>query len=461
MTAPITPTVLRPAPVAHLAKPAMAEGPFSAVVARAAREPVEEHEAAAKPVVRADAAPAPAEAVATAVVGVAGPGKRVVGPHDEEGEHPAAPSRHKSAAAPAAGGLVLAAALPELPAPSVPAKKSVVTGTVSGSGAIAAKAALVDAAKAAPASSASATATGSTTGTAVGSVSLAANWVLPAAAETTDAAPAAPAGTEMPKAAGKAVRDEPTPVQGAVANGEAAPGVAALVGPAVAATAGPQTAAGTAQAIAARAPAPAAVPENAAATVPAKISAAAVVAAASASAAATPQAAAPAAAPALVAVSGLTGPQAAPATAATAAPAVTAPPLAAPAHDAAQTNAAALAASVTAMVRDGTSSVTVRLDPPDLGQLSIHVAVGQDAKVNVLLIAAVPQTAQAFSAGADDLRQAFAGAGLSLGQLNVGGGGAGSQQSRQAPRDHVFDSQPGQLGSGNSNSQPLGVRAIA
>jgi flagellar hook-length control protein FliK len=113
------------------------------------------------------------------------------------------------------------------------------------------------------------------------------------------------------------------------------------------------------------------------------------------------------------------------------------------------------------MVRDGGGSITVRLDPPDLGPLSIHVAVGQDSKVNVLLLAAVPQTAQAFSAGADDLRQAFAGAGIALGQLNVGGGGAGSQQSRQSPRDHVFDSGPGQLGSGDSNSQPLGVRAIA
>jgi flagellar hook-length control protein FliK len=121
-------------------------------------------------------------------------------------------------------------------------------------------------------------------------------------------------------------------------------------------------------------------------------------------------------------------------------------------------NAAALAAAVTAMVRDGQNSVTVRLDPPELGAMSIRIAQGHDSSMNVLLLAAVPQTAHAFAAGADDLRQALASCGLALGQLNIGGGDAGSQQ---APRDRGFASPPGQLATRDPNKQPVGVRAIA
>jgi flagellar hook-length control protein FliK len=123
-----------------------------------------------------------------------------------------------------------------------------------------------------------------------------------------------------------------------------------------------------------------------------------------------------------------------------------------------QTTAAALAANVTAMVQNGQNSVTVRLDPPELGSMSIRVAIGHDSQVNVLMLAAVPQTAHVLSAGADDLRQAFAGAGITLGQLNIGGGGASSGGS---PGDRGKPATPGQLTLKTPNSQSAGVRAIA
>ncbi len=101
--------------------------------------------------------------------------------------------------------------------------------------------------------------------------------------------------------------------------------------------------------------------------------------------------------------------------------------------------AAGLAAAVTAMTREGKTALSLKLDPPALGTMSIHLAVGNDSKVNVLLVAAVPQTAQAFAAGADNLRQAFVNAGIDLGQLNVGGGKADSQSGQpsfgQTPTD--------------------------
>jgi flagellar hook-length control protein FliK len=109
------------------------------------------------------------------------------------------------------------------------------------------------------------------------------------------------------------------------------------------------------------------------------------------------------------------------------------------------------------MVHDGKTSLQLRLDPPELGALSIHLAVGQDAKVNVLLLAAVPQTATAFAAGADDLRQAFAASGLALGQLNVGGeSGAGRGDNRRQNSGQAV-----QLPGAAPNSAAVGVRAIA
>jgi flagellar hook-length control protein FliK len=93
----------------------------------------------------------------------------------------------------------------------------------------------------------------------------------------------------------------------------------------------------------------------------------------------------------------------------------------------------------------GQSRAMLRLDPPGLGTLSIHVGLGHDVatgnpQVNVLMVPAVAQTAQLLNGGIDSLRQALAAAGLSLGQTQIGAGGQGGgdndaprQQSRAAP----------------------------
>jgi flagellar hook-length control protein FliK len=77
------------------------------------------------------------------------------------------------------------------------------------------------------------------------------------------------------------------------------------------------------------------------------------------------------------------------------------------------------------MCRNGQPSLLLRLDPPGLGALSVHVAMGSNADVNVLFVPTVAQTAHLLHGGLGDLRQAMAASGLTLGQAQVGGGGGG------------------------------------
>ena len=85
-----------------------------------------------------------------------------------------------------------------------------------------------------------------------------------------------------------------------------------------------------------------------------------------------------------------------------------------------------MAASIVAMYRSGQSSLVLRLDPPGLGTVSVHMALGADTAVNVLFVPTVPQTAHLLQAGLGDLRQAMAASGLTLGQAQIGGGAGGS-----------------------------------
>jgi flagellar hook-length control protein FliK len=120
---------------------------------------------------------------------------------------------------------------------------------------------------------------------------------------------------------------------------------------------------------------------------------------------------------------------------------VTTPPAVAAVPDAASISAtpAALAASITAMHRNGQTSALLRLDPPGLGTLSIHVALGHEnsggaGQVNLLMVPAVTQTAQLLNSGIDSLRQALAAAGLTLGQAQIGQGGQGGQNPAPDPQ---------------------------
>ena len=99
----------------------------------------------------------------------------------------------------------------------------------------------------------------------------------------------------------------------------------------------------------------------------------------------------------------------------------------------------ALAAAIVAMQRAGNNTTTLRLDPPGLGELSVHISMNQDALVNVQLIPSVPQTAQLLNANLMDLRHAMTAAGLSLGQTQVGGNGAGGSQSQGQGGDQGAD----------------------
>jgi flagellar hook-length control protein FliK len=85
----------------------------------------------------------------------------------------------------------------------------------------------------------------------------------------------------------------------------------------------------------------------------------------------------------------------------------------------------AMAASVVAMYRSGQSSLVLRLDPPGMGTVSVHVALGNNANVNVLFVPSAPQTGHLLQAGLGDLRQAMATSGLILGQAQIGGGASG------------------------------------
>jgi len=133
--------------------------------------------------------------------------------------------------------------------------------------------------------------------------------------------------------------------------------------------------------------------------------------------------------------------------------------------DASSVAPSALAATVTAMHRGGQNSTTLRLDPPDLGSLSVHVSLGEAGSVNVAFVSTTPQAAQLLHAGMDSFRQSMASAGLTLGQAEVSGGGGQSAGQGQPDQQGRFS------GSGQTSAIPSagasdsvtnnGVRAYA
>ncbi len=100
-------------------------------------------------------------------------------------------------------------------------------------------------------------------------------------------------------------------------------------------------------------------------------------------------------------------------------------------------SAAGLAATVTVMHQSGQAGATFRLDPPGLGSLAVHVALGRQGQVNVLFVPSSQAAGTALQSGLPGLGQALAQSGLTLGQAQVGGqfnqnAGQGGQQ--QNPR---------------------------
>lgn len=132
--------------------------------------------------------------------------------------------------------------------------------------------------------------------------------------------------------------------------------------------------------------------------------------------------------------------------------------------------ATALAASVVAMAQSGQSTSVLRLDPPGLGALSIHIALTANATVNVVFVPSVPQTAQMIHSALPDLHHAMASAGLSLGEAQVGGGTGGNAngQARNQTGDGNRVAQTTILSRTSSEAGPAlakealrGARAVA
>lgn len=99
---------------------------------------------------------------------------------------------------------------------------------------------------------------------------------------------------------------------------------------------------------------------------------------------------------------------------------------------------AALSATITALHHAGQSAVTLRLDPPELGHLSVQIKMDAQGGVNVLFIPSTADAAQALQASFHQLGNAMAQSGLMLSQAQVGGqfsqsGGQPGQQGGYTP----------------------------
>ena len=121
-----------------------------------------------------------------------------------------------------------------------------------------------------------------------------------------------------------------------------------------------------------------------------------------------------------------------------------------------------LAATVTAMHHASQTTAVLQLDPPGLGNLSVHLALGQNGHVNVLFVPSTPQTAQLLNAGMDGLRQAMAATGLTLGQAGVSGGGAQNPGQHGANNQRATTSTPSPVAAVTpAAATPSGVSAYA
>lgn len=93
----------------------------------------------------------------------------------------------------------------------------------------------------------------------------------------------------------------------------------------------------------------------------------------------------------------------------------------------------ALSATVVALHKSGQNSILLRLDPPNLGHLSIQIKMNPEGSVNVSFIPSSTDAAQTLLASLPQLNIALVQSGLSLGQTEIGGqfSQSGRQQNQQ------------------------------
>lgn len=91
-----------------------------------------------------------------------------------------------------------------------------------------------------------------------------------------------------------------------------------------------------------------------------------------------------------------------------------------------------VAQQVTLMVKDGEQTAQLRLDPPDLGPLEVHLSLEGDEQgvAHVQFVSAHAPVRDALEAALPQLRAALAGSGIMLGQATVG-----EQSGRGEPQD--------------------------
>ena len=114
-----------------------------------------------------------------------------------------------------------------------------------------------------------------------------------------------------------------------------------------------------------------------------------------------------------------------------------------------------LAQQVTLMVKDGEQIAQLRLDPPDLGPLEVHLSLdgGEQGVAHVQFVSAHAPVRDALEAALPQLRAALAGNGIMLGQATVGDQSARGE-AQDAPRRAAGDRGGGR---GDERLAPVGV----
>ncbi len=150
---------------------------------------------------------------------------------------------------------------------------------------------------------------------------------------------------------------------------------------------------------------------------------------------------------------------------ASAAPGTTSAANAAPAETARTTGTAnslpvpatptALAATILALSRSGHPSAVLRLDPPELGSLSVHVTLAGESSVNLVFVTSTPQATQLLSSTMSDLGQAMTNVGMTLGHTHVGGDQAGGSTAGSGGRGEDHAGAQGSLPSHTRLSQSV------
>jgi len=155
-------------------------------------------------------------------------------------------------------------------------------------------------------------------------------------------------------------------------------------------------------------------------------------------------------------------PNAVNATAATSAKAAPQRPASNDAQGADQPKIAALATAIAAKSAAGTKTFDIRMDPPELGRVDVHLSVDRDGKVQAMLSAEHPQTLELLQRDSQHLERALKDAGLDLSNNSLNfslkgdgrqgdGGGASTARARSMPNAVVARAEAANASASNFN----------